>query len=85
MISQNYGCSRRNILKSMGAVGLGSLAGTATPLPDANAEPGGTDQVPTRPFGETGDRVSILALGGDGAWSNQLIMHLSIRRFRLAM
>ena len=79
MTSKKYGCSRRYFLKSLGVAGIGSLIGTTTGLPDVDAETAESNRVPTRPFGKTGDTVSILALGGDGSTSNRLMMHQAVK------
>jgi len=57
--------SRRNFLKTVGVAGMGSafatnqgIAQTATASPEAQLN------VPLRPFGKTGVKVSMLALGG---------------------
>ena len=59
--------NRRNLLKSLGAVGLGSVIAKAEdiapkqekPKKDKNKNP----QVPTRILGKTGESVSVLAIG----------------------
>ena len=57
---------RRTFLKTVGAIGAGSMVASLTSVLAAS----GTDRfkeidlVPTRPFGKTGENVSILALGG---------------------
>ena len=60
--------TRRDFLKTIGAVGVGSmLAVTGSPSVASNAvKSTGTDlkTVPSRPFGKTGVDVSILSLGG---------------------
>ena len=75
--------SRRNFVKTLGAVGVGSLVGTGRAFAQSNA-PATTaatspasapTKVSTRPFGKTGVQVSMLGLGGmfDIA-SNQLVL-----------
>jgi len=70
MSAKSNGCSRRGFLKATGAAGVGALL---SPLAaHARIEDKGPDhllsagqaRVPTRPFGKTGVRVSILSLGG---------------------
>jgi predicted aldo/keto reductase-like oxidoreductase len=64
--------SRRQLLRAAGALGIGSaLAATGCASSGANAGEShvaspadGPAQVPTRPFGRSGERVSALALGG---------------------
>jgi len=80
MAPEKSDVSRRNFLKTMGATGVGVLAGaTAKRTPEAHAEKGRKQQVPTRPFGKTDERVSILALGGNGSRSDQLMMHQALK------
>ena len=79
MPSKENDSSRRNFLKSMGAAGIGALIGTAARLTDADAESGESYKVSTRLFGKTGDKVSILALGGNGTSLSQLIMHQAVK------
>jgi predicted aldo/keto reductase-like oxidoreductase len=79
MATNEKGCSRRTFLKSMGATGVGALIGTANGLPVAYADSGQLYRVPTRAFGKTGDKVSILALGGNGTSLSQLIMHQAVK------
>ena len=72
--------SRRDFMKTVGVVGVGSLVGRASVLaqvasqPPAPAKPGNA-KVPMRTFGKTGVKVSCLTLGGifDIA-SNQLTL-----------
>jgi predicted aldo/keto reductase-like oxidoreductase len=74
--------SRRDFVKALGVVGVGSVmgAGTATaqtnvPGPAVPATPVKPEPVPTRPFGRTGVKVSLLALGGIfDTVSNQLVL-----------
>ena len=63
----------------MGVAGIGALVGTAARLPEADAEVQKPHRIPTRPFGKTGDSVSILALGGNGFTSNKLMMHQAVK------
>ena len=79
MPSKKSDCSRRNFIKSMGAAGIGALVGTTARLADVDAKTVETNRIPTRPFGKTGDKVSILALGGDGSTSNHLMMHQAVK------
>ena len=61
--------SRRDFVKTVGVVGVGSLMGRAGVLaqvaspPATTAKPGDA-KLPTRTFGKTGVKVSSLALGG---------------------
>jgi predicted aldo/keto reductase-like oxidoreductase len=75
--------SRRDFVKTLGVVGVGSMVGTGHALAQTNASQLATPstpvsqpaKVPTRPFGRTGAQVSMLGLGGmfDIA-SNQLVL-----------
>ena len=61
--------SRRNFIKTVGAIGAGSMLASLAPVVvDAsdkiNSQNNDPMTVPTRPFGKTGLNVSILALGG---------------------
>lgn len=69
--------SRRNFMKSLGLAGVGSAlasqAAAQTPASDA------PQTVPLRPFGKTGEKVSILALGGIfDITSNQLMLQRAL-------
>ena len=63
----------------MGVAGVGALVGATSQIPDLNADSGDQFKVPTRPFGKTGEAVSILALGGNGTSLSPLIMHQAIK------
>lgn len=68
MDKQDKKFSRRAFIKAAGATGLGTLMAQLGNLPDASAAllAQSADQitVPRRPFGKTGETVSILSLGG---------------------
>jgi predicted aldo/keto reductase-like oxidoreductase len=71
--------ARRDFLKTAGATGVGSvLFPTVFLARDPNKPAGETPQgmlLPTRPYGKTGIRVSMLALGGSfDTLSNQLLL-----------
>jgi predicted aldo/keto reductase-like oxidoreductase len=74
--------SRRDFVKTLGVVGVGSLVGAGQSLAQSNAPSTATAptpvkavQVPTRTFGRTGVPVSMLALGGIfDIVSNQLVL-----------
>jgi predicted aldo/keto reductase-like oxidoreductase len=55
--------SRRAFLKSLGAMGVGSMCAAMAPSAKASAE-NNPITVPMRPFGKTGEKVSMLSLGG---------------------
>ncbi len=64
--------SRRNFLKTTGVAGLGSII---APMTGWAGTADRASVVPTRPFGRTGAKVSILSLGGMfNIASNQLLM-----------
>lgn len=73
--------SRRDFLKTTGVATVGSLLGTT----EALAKISGSSSselavVPTRPFGKTGARVSILSLGGMfDIPSNQLLLRQALK------
>lgn len=76
--------SRREFLKTAGAAGVGSVLGTMSPFTKAagQSHPEASDRmlVPTRPFGKTGVKVSILGLGGSGdLTSSQLLFRQAIK------
>ena len=60
--------SRRDFVKTLGVVGVGSLVGAGQALAQSNAPaapaPVKPVKVPTRTFGRTGVPVSMLSLGG---------------------
>ena len=75
--------SRRDFLKVAGLAGPGSIILSATPLGAAGTveekAPQATE-IPVRPFGKTGDKVSILSLGGMfDIPSNQLLLKQALR------
>jgi predicted aldo/keto reductase-like oxidoreductase len=73
--------SRRDFVKAIGVVGVGSMVGAGQALAQSNA-PATTEpapvkpvKIPTRTFGRTGVQVSMLALGGIfDIESNQLVL-----------
>jgi hypothetical protein len=74
--------SRRDFVKTLGVVGVGSVVGAGEAFAQSNA-PAATPvmpaKVPTRPFGRTGVPVSALGLAGDfDTESNQLILKQSL-------
>jgi len=74
--------SRRDFVKALGVVGMGSMVGAGQALAQSNAPSAATAptpvkpvKIPTRTFGRTGVKVSILALGGIfDIPSNQLVL-----------
>jgi predicted aldo/keto reductase-like oxidoreductase len=61
MSDTKYGLSRRNFLKAAGITGVGSIFAPIDRIVHAS---GATDEIPTRPFGNSGINVPILAFGG---------------------
>jgi predicted aldo/keto reductase-like oxidoreductase len=74
--------SRRDFVKTLGVVGMGSVVGAGQVLAQSNAPSAAPAptlikvvKVPTRPFGRTGVQVPMLALGGIfDIVSNQLVL-----------
>ncbi len=70
--------SRREFLKTAGAIGVGSMLSPVESITNAqessNPNESPVNVVPTRPFGKTGVGVSILSLGGAFHYSNLLLM-----------
>lgn len=70
--------SRRDFLKTAGAIGVGSMLSPIESITNAqessNSNESPVNVVPTRPFGKTGVDVSILSLGGAFHYSNLLLM-----------
>ena len=57
--------SRRNFLKTVGVAGMGSVLAAKQGIAQTTAAPSAAPPaVPLRPFGKTGVKVSMLALGG---------------------
>jgi len=78
MSNKKWTYSRRDFLKTAGAIGVGSMLSTIESMTNAqeSSNPNGSpvNVVPTRPFGKTGVDVSILSLGGAFHYSNLLLM-----------
>lgn len=75
--------SRRAFLKTVGAVGAGSVMTSMVPLAHASVQKlsqSSDGKVPTRPFGKTGERVSILSLGGVLGLNDQLVFRQAFKR-----
>ncbi len=73
--------SRRELLRGMGALGIGAplgvaaCSGTTSGVTAAPRAPQPAERVPSRPFGRTGAQVSSLALGGYfDALANQALL-----------
>jgi len=73
--------SRRNFLKTVGAIGAGSMLTSVAPFASASDQNNSTNTitVPTRPFGKTGIHVSTLSLGGVLSESDQLVFRQAFR------
>ena len=61
MLIEKHNLSRRDFLKTTGAVSAGSILTAFNSLTEASERP---RKMPTRPFGKTGINVPILAFGG---------------------
>ena len=77
-------CSRRDFFKITGAAGIGSILGsmenTARASSASESDTPGLQTVPTRPFGKTGVKVSILSLGGTyNLKSRQLLLRQALK------
>jgi aryl-alcohol dehydrogenase-like predicted oxidoreductase len=82
MSEKKYKNTRRSFLKAIGAIGAGSMLSAMAPL--AKAFEKNATTVPTRPFGKTGENVSILSLGGVLSPSDQLVFRQAQLVFRQA-
>jgi len=75
--------TRRNFLKTVGAIGAGSIISATAPFVNAKSRGGekatGDGKVPKRPFGKTGMDVSILSLGGVLKMSDQLVFKMAFK------
>jgi predicted aldo/keto reductase-like oxidoreductase len=84
MSTTNQKWNRRDFIKITGAAGIGSaissistLAGASTP---ADSRASGPELVPTRPFGKTGEQVSMLSFGGSqNLNSKQLLLRQAFK------
>jgi hypothetical protein len=75
--------SRREFIKTAGAAGLGTVLIPLNALTQAHgrssAKAAQQMTVPTRPFGKTGENVSILSLGGVLKMSDQLMFRQAFK------
>jgi len=83
MTGKKRNFSRREFIKTAGAAGVGSIL---VPLSVSRGAHGSDStkapeqmMVPTRPFGKTGVKVSILSLGGVLKISDQLIFRQAFK------
>ncbi len=81
MTKKQSGFSRRDFLKTAGAATAGSLLSARETLGKISGISGSElAVVPTRPFGKTGAKVSILSLGGMfDIPSNQLVLRQALK------
>jgi hypothetical protein len=81
METKKPNCNRRSFLKTAGLVGLGSILGPLADTPEARgAQVADNLPIPNRPFGRTGEKVSILSLGGIfDIPNNQLLLKQAVR------
>lgn len=83
MSKEMPGFSRRDFLKTAGAAGIGSMFFPVDSIANISgqyAQNSDDGLVPKRPFGKTGENVSILGLGGMfDIPSNQLLMRQAVK------
>jgi len=83
MTKKKSSVSRRNFLKTAGAVGVGSLLSPLNSISDAQTKPFSEESqfqvVPTRSFGKTGVDVPILCLGSAFGRSSDLLLKQSLK------
>ena len=78
MSEKKQKCSRRDFMKITGAAGVGSAIVSFGKF--AGAQDSALKQVPTRPFGKTGQQVSMLSFGGSqNLSSKQLLLRQAIK------
>jgi predicted aldo/keto reductase-like oxidoreductase len=75
--------SRRSFMKTVGAIGAGSMLASLAPMVDAADKnihkKTDLQTLPTRPFGKTGVNVSILSLGGVLGMSDLIVFRQAIK------
>jgi predicted aldo/keto reductase-like oxidoreductase len=77
MTIKDHNWSRRKFLKTAGVACVGSVVASMTGLVNASEN---NETIPTRPFGKTGEQVSILSLGGTvDTGSNQLMLRQAVK------
>ena len=79
MSAKKKNFTRRNFIKTAGAAGLGSILMPLSSLTQAHGNPTEQMMVPMRPFGKTGENVSILSLGGVLKISDQLVFRQAFK------
>lgn len=72
MSEKRQKCSRRDFLKLTAVTEIGSAIGVFGSV--AESKEAGLKQVPTRPFGKTGEQVSILSFGGSQNLSSKQLL-----------
>ena len=76
--------SRRAFIKKLGIAGVGSmlapLNACSETIDEVDIKSTQPTTVPTRPYGKTGERVSILSLGGVVDKSNQVLYRYALKR-----
>ena len=74
--------SRRDFIKTAGAVGIGSILLPVESLSfveqKSDTDESNSNVVPVRPFGKTGVNVSMLSLGGAFHYSNLILMRQAL-------
>jgi uncharacterized protein len=75
--------SRRVFIKTVGAIGTGSMLASLVPMVDAadknSSKKTDLQTLPTRPFGKTGVNVSILSLGGVLGMSDLIVFRQAMK------
>ena len=83
MNEKSKNISRRNFIKTAGVAGIGSALGGLSSLAHARGSSSSNEPehetVPTRPFGKTGENVSILSLGGELSASDLLVFRQAFK------
>jgi predicted aldo/keto reductase-like oxidoreductase len=78
MSQKKQKCSRREFIKITGAAGIGSAVASLGSV--AGDQDSALKQVPTRPFGKTGQQVSMLSFGGSqNLNSKQLLLRQAFK------
>src|SRR5210317_245449 len=75
--------SRRSFIKTVGAIGAGSMLASLAPVVDASDRDDlintNLQTIPTRPFDKTGVNVSILSLGGVLGMSDLIVFRQAMK------
>jgi predicted aldo/keto reductase-like oxidoreductase len=79
MLKKERNCSRRDFFKIAGTAGVGSVVAAMGKFAEAS-DTTNQKMVPTRPFGKTGENVSILSFGGShNLMSKQLLLRQAFK------